>query len=188
MQTPVFDLPHCCGGASDLLELFPSTSDPWNSIPGDFNIFERPASDIAFQNVFPMENQYGGHAFLPRMLEDGGLDGFLAGPSDFATPASAAPQPSSALYNPPSAVAIPAQARPQRPQNKQAGNELLTCPKGCEKTFRRAGDFRRHMKKHSPPMYRCPFNGCDRTFYRKDKAFDHSKIHEARFRHVLVDE
>jgi uncharacterized C2H2 Zn-finger protein len=172
-----------CDGTNSLQGL-----EPWGTTQGDFNIFGQTASEVRFQNIFPIENQHGGHAFLPGMLEDGGLNGFLAGPSDFAAPAPAAPQPISALYNPPSAVAIPAQARSQRPQKKQAGNELLRCPEGCKKTFRRAADLRRHMLKHGPPMYRCPFNRCDKTFYRKDKAFDHSKVHEARFRHVLIDE
>jgi hypothetical protein len=53
--------------------------------------------------------------------------------------------------------------------------EYHRCPLGCANTFRRDGDFRRHMKMHGPPKFRCVFTHCDRTFHRKDKALDHAK-------------
>jgi uncharacterized Zn-finger protein len=51
---------------------------------------------------------------------------------------------------------------------------LHHCTKGCRATFRREGDFRRHMKsKHGPPRYRCIDVDCDKKFYRADKLRDH---------------
>ncbi|KAF1940040.1 hypothetical protein EJ02DRAFT_456391 [Clathrospora elynae] len=51
----------------------------------------------------------------------------------------------------------------------------MYCPKGCPQTFRRAGDYRRHMKKHTTPCYKCAVFDCDMTFYRADKLRDHLK-------------
>lgn len=54
-----------------------------------------------------------------------------------------------------------------------ASDEVLRCPRGCRGTFRRPGDFRRHMRKHEQPRYKCPMFDCDKTFYRADKMRDH---------------
>jgi hypothetical protein len=51
--------------------------------------------------------------------------------------------------------------------------ERFTCTAGCNKTFGRAGDWRRHMGKHAPPKFNCIIIGCDKTFYRKDKLKAH---------------
>jgi hypothetical protein len=53
--------------------------------------------------------------------------------------------------------------------------EQTTCSLGCEETFSRAADFRRHMSKHETPTYKCFVFICDRTFYRYDKLRDHAK-------------
>ncbi|KAF2800938.1 hypothetical protein K505DRAFT_331204 [Melanomma pulvis-pyrius CBS 109.77] len=53
----------------------------------------------------------------------------------------------------------------------------LRCPKGCRQTFRRAGDYRRHMKKHEAPEFKCVDFDCDKAFYRLDKLRDHVKVH-----------
>ncbi|KAF8849775.1 hypothetical protein BDZ45DRAFT_732025 [Acephala macrosclerotiorum] len=51
----------------------------------------------------------------------------------------------------------------------------------CPNTFKRAGDLRRHYKKHFPSqyIYDCHVIGCDRVgtngFYRKDKLAHHLK-------------
>ncbi|KAF2654871.1 hypothetical protein K491DRAFT_693412 [Lophiostoma macrostomum CBS 122681] len=165
-------------------------SYPWSSTPGYMNGFEQPAAETGPQNFVAMANdmQYDGSAFLPDLLDTGALNGYLEGPHDLAAVVPALPQPFPALCDPPSAVPIPAQARPQRHQQDQAGDERLRCPKGCKSTFRRPAEFRRHMRKHETPQFQCLFNGCDKKFYRKDKAMAHSKVHETRFRNVLTGE
>jgi hypothetical protein len=78
------------------------------------------------------------------------------------------PQP-----QPPAPVAAPILgpviAPPSAPSNRVA------CSYGCGKTFRRAGDCRRHMKKHGPPGFICTLPGCNMPFYRADKLRDHLK-------------
>ncbi|XPT01465.1 hypothetical protein M3J09_010600 [Ascochyta lentis] len=51
------------------------------------------------------------------------------------------------------------------------------CSEGrCNKTCRRAGDCRRHLKKHNRgPFFSCTQRGCDMEFYRHDKLRDHLK-------------
>jgi hypothetical protein len=49
---------------------------------------------------------------------------------------------------------------------------------GCTKTFRRPGDFRRHLKKHQAPTLRCFVEDCDMKFYRMDKLRDHARRHQ----------
>jgi hypothetical protein len=44
---------------------------------------------------------------------------------------------------------------------------------GCTKTFRRPGDYRRHMRKHQAPIFKCIDVDCDLKFYRMDKLRDH---------------
>jgi hypothetical protein len=46
----------------------------------------------------------------------------------------------------------------------------------CSKRLpKRAGDFRRHMKKHNPKIFKypCTMDGCQKTFYRADKLKNH---------------
>lgn len=57
--------------------------------------------------------------------------------------------------------------------NAPATGERLTCSNGCPGSFGRPSEYRRHMKKHDRPRYRCPVTDCDRTFYRADKMRDH---------------
>jgi hypothetical protein len=52
-------------------------------------------------------------------------------------------------------------------------NRIACSSPGCGKTFRRAGDCRRHMLKHGPPRFICPLNGCTMPFTRADKLRDH---------------
>ena len=56
---------------------------------------------------------------------------------------------------------------------RAASDEVLRCRQGCRGTFRRPGDFRRHMRKHGQPRYKCLMFDCDKTFYRADKLRDH---------------
>ncbi|KAF2818872.1 hypothetical protein CC86DRAFT_375514 [Ophiobolus disseminans] len=44
---------------------------------------------------------------------------------------------------------------------------------GCTRTFRRAGDCRRHMGKHQARAYNCIESECEKRFYRLDKLRDH---------------
>ncbi|KAI1510252.1 hypothetical protein Ptr86124_010698 [Pyrenophora tritici-repentis] len=46
----------------------------------------------------------------------------------------------------------------------------------CNKTFRRTGDCRRHMRKHNPiRAYSCVVDECRMKFYRLDKLRDHAR-------------
>jgi hypothetical protein len=46
---------------------------------------------------------------------------------------------------------------------------------GCTKTFRRAVDCRRHMRKHQDSKLKCIVDDCDKKFYRLDKLRDHAR-------------
>lgn len=46
---------------------------------------------------------------------------------------------------------------------------------GCDATYLRAGDCRRHLKKHNGPFFPCPQRNCDMKFYRHDKLRAHMK-------------
>jgi|TARA_R110002003_G_scaffold45_23_gene3690 hypothetical protein len=75
-------------------------------------------------------------------------------------------EPSQAILSTQAAIINPAQATRE---------ERHTCPKGCNKTFRRGGDYRRHMKKHELHPFKCCIMNCGKTFYRPDKLRDHLK-------------
>jgi hypothetical protein len=45
----------------------------------------------------------------------------------------------------------------------------------CHAVYLRAGDCRRHLKKHNGPFFSCKQPGCDMEFYRHDKLRDHMK-------------
>ncbi|KAH7075186.1 hypothetical protein FB567DRAFT_185411 [Paraphoma chrysanthemicola] len=49
----------------------------------------------------------------------------------------------------------------------------LKCPVDERRPFRRAGDYRRHLKKHDAPLHECILPGCGKTFYRHDKLKAH---------------
>ena len=50
----------------------------------------------------------------------------------------------------------------------------ITCNvDGCNRSYRRVGDCRRHMRKHQPPNLRCVVGDCDMKFARMDKLRDH---------------
>jgi hypothetical protein len=61
------------------------------------------------------------------------------------------------------------------PAASATGEERIRCPRGCRATFRRGGDYRRHMQMHTTPRYKCPIFDCDMTFYRADKLRDHAR-------------
>lgn len=62
---------------------------------------------------------------------------------------------------------------PDETATHQIADEVHRCPHGCIRAFRRPGDYRRHMRKHDRPRYKCPKFDCDKTFYRADKMRDH---------------
>ena len=53
------------------------------------------------------------------------------------------------------------------------------CPSGCGKSFTREADMQRHNRLHRPPTLWCDVQGCNKSFYRKDKLMDHySRMHK----------
>ncbi|KAJ8111098.1 hypothetical protein OPT61_g6226 [Boeremia exigua] len=46
---------------------------------------------------------------------------------------------------------------------------------GCDATYLRVGDCRRHLKKHNGPFFACDQHGCNMEFYRHDKLRAHLK-------------
>ena len=62
---------------------------------------------------------------------------------------------------------------PRMPQVQANTGDRLRCPLGCAATFGRPGDYRRHMRKHERPRYRCAVIDCDMQFARFDKLRDH---------------
>jgi uncharacterized Zn-finger protein len=76
---------------------------------------------------------------------------------------------------PPSAFAGPSSLPAVIAAPPNVGQERFTCTAGCNKTFGRAGDWRRHMGKHASHKFRCIMIDCDKTFYRKDKLKAHVK-------------
>lgn len=46
---------------------------------------------------------------------------------------------------------------------------------GCDTVYPRAGDCRRHLKKHNGPFFHCDQPGCGMEFYRHDKLRAHLK-------------
>lgn len=74
--------------------------------------------------------------------------------------------------------AMPISGRNTRGASLSAPNEgRIPCRhEGCFSTFKRPGDFRRHMKSHKPGAYvKCIMSGCDMSFPRLDKLNDHLK-------------
>jgi hypothetical protein len=61
------------------------------------------------------------------------------------------------------------------PTPQANSKETMRCLQGCPGSFRRPGDYRRHMRKHEKPRYKCVVVDCDKTFYRADKLRDHIK-------------
>jgi uncharacterized Zn-finger protein len=47
------------------------------------------------------------------------------------------------------------------------------CPHGCEATFGRPSEYRRHMTKHQGRSFNCTQPGCIKSFNRRDKLRDH---------------
>lgn len=75
-----------------------------------------------------------------------------------------------------SASALPpvgAAAQPTAPNVLVLSSVPGQCPHGCNGTFSRPRELRRHMKKHASHDHVCGQPGCGKSFYRKDKLRDH---------------
>jgi hypothetical protein len=56
----------------------------------------------------------------------------------------------------------------------QRSDGLYFCSQlGCDATYSRISDCRRHLKKHNGPFFRCKQRGCGMEFYRFDKLRAH---------------
>ncbi|KNG49952.1 transcription factor c2h2 [Stemphylium lycopersici] len=103
-----------------------------------------------FQNVVPVTAEFNTNAF-PVILPD----------APALAPANLAPDVQQYL-------GAGATFRQRAPEPR------ISCEfPGCTKTFRRPGDFRRHMRKHQPANLKCIVDDCDMKFYRLDKLRDH---------------
>lgn len=145
-------------------------------------LFDLP-TDHGFQTGLPNNNPFDEGNNLANLDLDQ-WDGFtgmdFANGTEFFPPIPAATEPhldNSALPGSPSFAPLPAGTAAIT--HKPLGKERISCTEaGCFKTFARAGDFRRHMKKHKDPEIECPAVDCSMRFYRNDKMVDHArKIH-----------
>jgi hypothetical protein len=154
----------------------------------DTNLFGPPAQDPFSQygpsnyemdpnidnlNVFPpLEAMpwefdsvlFASNADRPPMPAIGGLPVDFV--QDFGPHATVAPQPTAVV------------APPTRPNNapQQTHQARITCSfVGCNKSYVRAGDCRRHMLKHGPPKFKCAVFDCNLIFHRADKWSNHMK-------------
>ena len=58
--------------------------------------------------------------------------------------------------------------------NTYSSGDRISCTHvGCSATFGRAGDFRRHIKKHADPELSCSVKTCNYKSYRLDKLREH---------------
>lgn len=58
----------------------------------------------------------------------------------------------------------------------QRNDGLFSCSEpGCDATYSRVGDCRRHVKKHNGPFFNCGQDDCRMRFYRGDKLREHTK-------------
>ncbi|OAG19192.1 hypothetical protein CC77DRAFT_1050984 [Alternaria alternata] len=103
---------------------------------------------------------------------------------DFLPPQYSYPMAGTGYTFQPIAPATAAQmdvvAQPNQPsgaranaRHRTAETRISCTADGCTKTFRRPGDYRRHMRKHQDPILKCIVDDCDMKFYRLDKLRDH---------------
>jgi uncharacterized C2H2 Zn-finger protein len=96
----------------------------------------------------------------------------------FSAPALPQLQPSSSIST--------SNAGPIQP----SGTNLLACPHGCQSTFGRPSEYRRHMTKHQGRAFNCTQPSCIKSFHRRDKLRDHlrqaHKITQAREAHAAT--
>jgi hypothetical protein len=107
----------------------------------------------------------------PYLMTGFGMDPLISDPF-FTGPNEPWNNAQHVVAPPPAPIAAPPPA-PIAATPPASGNRIACSSPGCGKTFRRAGDCRRHMLKHGPPRFICPLNGCTMPFTRADKLRDH---------------
>lgn len=64
---------------------------------------------------------------------------------------------------------------PNAANTHSSGGRISCSHVGCSATFGRAGDFRRHIKKHADPELSCSVKTCNYKSYRLDKLHEHQR-------------
>ena len=67
------------------------------------------------------------------------------------------------------------QITPNAANTHSRGDRISCTHVGCSATFGRAGDFRRHIKKHADPELSCSIKTCNYKSYRLDKLREHQR-------------
>jgi hypothetical protein len=146
-----------------------NTNDSFYAFTGDASILGNSAFD---DFVAP----WMGDSFLTPMP--------MLHQPDFLPPQYSYPMAETGYAFQPIAPATAAQvnvvAQPNQPSGARANARHRTAETrisctvdGCTKTFRRPGDYRRHVRKHQDPILKCIVDDCDMKFYRLDKLRDH---------------
>jgi hypothetical protein len=158
---------------------------PWDSYGMGSLAYDPFAQDIPFMvptvDMQPGWSAFGLNDFTLSAHEpfdfDLGMTGFGMNPTIFDPFPQALDQPWNGAQHvvpaPPAAIAAPPPAAPIAAPTPASSNRSACTYPSCGKTFRRAGDCRRHMLKHGPPRFICPLNGCTMPFTRADKLRDH---------------
>ncbi|KAF7679265.1 hypothetical protein GT037_003013 [Alternaria burnsii] len=158
-----------------LTQEFLGPSDPYNTngsfypYTGDASVFSNfafddfgaPSMDDSFLTSMPLPSQPDFFPIQPPYPAAGTGYAFQT-----IAPATAAQMNVAAPPNRPSGARANA-------RHRTAETRISCTVDGCTKTFRRAGDYRRHMRKHQDPILKCIVDDCDMKFYRLDKLRDH---------------
>lgn len=105
-----------------------------------------------------------------------GLDGFASTtdptPEMTNSPGITTQRNGTALTGP----SLPATHIAPNAANTHSSGDRISCTHvGCSATFGRAGDFRRHIKKHADPELSCSVKTCNYKSYRLDKLREHQR-------------
>ena len=158
-----------------LTQEFLGPSDPYNTngsfypYTGDASVFSNfafddfgaPSMDDSFLTSMPLPSQPDFFPTQPSYPAAGTGHAFQP-----IAPATAAQMNVAAPPNQPSGARANA-------RHRTAETRISCTVDGCTKTFRRPGDYRRHMRKHQDPILKCIVDDCDMKFYRLDKLRDH---------------
>ncbi|KAF2818880.1 hypothetical protein CC86DRAFT_388576 [Ophiobolus disseminans] len=134
------------------------------------NYHERPANPLATSSTYNNVEHHDNYLYTPleQLMSNDDPDevvfpGHVPALPQVQVQVQVQVQAHAPAPAPPAVVAAP----------QPSGQTLLTCPIGCNATFSRPGEYRRHMKKHGPRAFPCTQPGCGMAFYRKDKRHDH---------------
>ncbi|KAF1924921.1 uncharacterized protein M421DRAFT_401230 [Didymella exigua CBS 183.55] len=103
------------------------------------------------------------HGYFPGLLWQSGLNHGQQVPPNFSTPTVQALDPGAAQQMP---ITVEVEVR-------QLDDGVFFCSLGCNATYSRICDCRRHLKKHNGPFFHCNQRGCGMYFYRHDKLRAH---------------